>query len=293
MLTLLAALVLAQPAAPPTWVVLAKKSGLTAQAALGDVAVVREALDFAGLGTSLAAADLTRCQKKLPCLLKAARKEQVRYLALVDAARVIDQAVVKVELLSVDEDGKKLEGFLLEAPVASTAPQLRGKTSETLVPVLRQALGVVAPTPVEPPPPPPPAPVAIATPPPAPPPAQVQAPAEPPRASGLRIVSYVVGGVGLAAAGVGAFFGVQTLSAAQDRDRLCPPADQCDDPRAFSLDAQARQQQLLGFVVGGAGAALVATSLVLFLVSSPAEPPVRAAFMPTRDGLSFSLTTSW
>jgi hypothetical protein len=103
----------------------------------------------------------------------------------------------------------------------------------------------------------------------------------------------VVGGVGLAAAGVGAFFGVQTLAAVQARDGLCPPADQCDSPQAFALDDQARQQQLLGFVIGGSGAALLATSLVLFFVSAPAEPPVRAVVVPTRDGVSFTLATSW
>lgn len=85
--------------------------------------------------------------------------------------------------------------------------------------------------------------------------------------SGRRTTGYILGGAGLAAIGVGAFFGVSALSKRSDADALCPEK-RCTSPAAVSLQDEAITSAWIANIAIGAG--LVALGIGGYLVISAA-----------------------
>lgn len=127
--------------------------------------------------------------------------------------------------------------------------------------------------------------------PPAPAPATVET-EEPPSGSGKRTAGWVVGGVGVAALGVAAVLGVRALSLGstavdEKKKSNTTPGDYADANQAQADHAAALNNQLAGFIVGGVGAACVATGLYLVLTSRHDEaPPPSAARLSVVPELS-------
>jgi hypothetical protein len=124
---------------------------------------------------------------------------------------------------------------------------------------------VPAPAPAPPSPPPPPS--AVTSPP--PPPLQAApSPASPASGNSLRTASYVTGGVGVVALGVGAIFTGVAASKWSDAHAACQGTLQCHDPAAVAEGATAGHDADAAtalWIVGGAG---VAAGVVLFLLST-------------------------
>ncbi len=262
-------LLVVHQAAPAPWVVLSRRQGVAQPAAAAQLATVRDALVVGPDIASQAVGDLSKCQRKLPCLVKEARARGATLLVTVESARVVDEAVVKVDLLLVEEDGRKVESFVAEGPSATILEVLGEKTRAVMAPAVRRAAGipdpVVAPVPA-PPPVTPPAPVASAAPP------LVIAPAPPPANAGGSFVRWVPGLVGVAAAGagVGTF-----LSAASERDRLSAGGLLSSEVRPLVEAGKLKETLGLGLMVGG-GAAVV-TSLIWVLAAPSAPATVTVA----------------
>ncbi|MBI4701291.1 MAG: hypothetical protein HY744_09050 [Deltaproteobacteria bacterium] len=128
------------------------------------------------------------------------------------------------------------------------------------------------------------APPASAVPPPATvPPEPVDAAFDPRRVAGLT-----VGGLGLAALGVGGFFGVRAIALRSESDDHCPTDTSCD-AKGVALNDDAQVSATLANV--GIGAGLVALGLGAYLVissGSGGEPPVK----PARARSGFDLRLS-
>lgn len=80
-----------------------------------------------------------------------------------------------------------------------------------------------------------------------------------------RTIGFVVGGVGVAALGVGAFFGVRTLSQKKDSDELCPTDTTCT-PQGAALSADAHTSAWISNI--GIGLGLVGIGVGTYLVLS-------------------------
>jgi len=177
---------------------------------------------------------------------------------------VADNRVVQVPLLGAD------------APPPAVAP-------------------VVAPAPVTPPPV-----VAEAAPASRSPVVTAQAPAEaaPGARSSLRTASYIVGGAGVAALGVGTVFGLRAFSKWSDRNTHCPDGT-CDEV-AVSDSSAASTAATVADVAFGVGLAAVATGAILWFYSRPddatagsnAAPVALAPSIGTAGG-GLVLTGTW
>ncbi len=135
---------------------------------------------------------------------------------------------------------------------------------------------------VEPPPapaPPPPAPVVIAEPPAAP-----VAPVQPAAEPRSRVPAYVTGGLAIAAAGVGAAFGILALNDKSDFDSN-PTTKTADDGDTHALIADMAFGVALTFGV---------TSAVLFFTKDEvASPPATAKAEPVRKKTVTITPTPW
>jgi hypothetical protein len=109
---------------------------------------------------------------------------------------------------------------------------------------------------------------------PAPPPLVVAPPPveKPPQrsGSGQRIAGVVVIGAGLAAAGIGAYFGVRAISSANDANKRCTP-ELCTDPAAIRSNNDAKGSALAADILIVAGAAVAATGFVIVLLAPSAS----------------------
>jgi hypothetical protein len=88
-----------------------------------------------------------------------------------------------------------------------------------------------------------------------------------------RPVGWIVGSVGLAAIGVGAYFGVSAISKSNDAKSQCSPSS-CTSPEAVSENNDAKTAATISDVAIGAGLAVVAvgTYFVLTAPSSTSSP---------------------
>jgi hypothetical protein len=96
----------------------------------------------------------------------------------------------------------------------------------------------------------------------------------------------VLGGVGLAAVGAGAFFGWRYLSKNSDAKHTCPESFACpvDEIAAHQeLVDQARAARNLSYVGFGVGAAALAGAAVVLLTTG-GERPVAAAAQTANGG---------
>jgi hypothetical protein len=85
----------------------------------------------------------------------------------------------------------------------------------------------------------------------------------------LRTASYIVGGAGLAAVGVGAFYGARAFSKWSDRNKNCPSSG-CNTYAVEDAD-QAGTAAVVADVAIGVGLAAVATGALLWYWSRPAD----------------------
>jgi hypothetical protein len=88
-----------------------------------------------------------------------------------------------------------------------------------------------------------------------------------------RFVGYVLGGLGLAGAGVGAAFGLRAMSLKDDRDAACDANHVCN-PAGVRKDSDARDAALVSTIGFVGGAALLTGGIVLVL-TAPRSNSVR------------------
>jgi len=112
-----------------------------------------------------------------------------------------------------------------------------------------------------------------------------------PASSGRRTIGIVTGAVGIAAIGVGTYFGLRTLSKKSDADALCPTNRCAGDPRVAPLDDAARSSALASTIALGAGAVAVAAGVYIVLSAPSGESTARITIAPAiaRDGGGASL----
>jgi hypothetical protein len=90
---------------------------------------------------------------------------------------------------------------------------------------------------------------------------------EAPRPSTLRPVGIAVGAVGVAALGVGAYFGLTAISKWNDSNKNC--VGSLCNAAGLAASQDAKQAATLSDVTFGIGLAAVATGIILFVVGAP------------------------
>lgn len=279
-------------ATPQAWVVLSRRTGVSAPKALTTATDVSAALK--GVPLPIALEDLTTCKAKKVCLLDAARKKSAAVLVTVEVGAVLEDGTLRVEALSVDEDGKSLGVVDADGPVAGLVAKATPKLSGDFSTTLRNALGLVPPPepkpvppaplvdakPVEPKPDPKPVEVAAV-------PVEVGKTAEPSFLTGGRLAGLIVGGAGAVALIVGGIFGLQASSGAAKVKMLCPDGAQCTNPEAFSVYKQAADAQNLGVALSVGGTAALAAGAVVFLLN-PGGSSATAMIVPVPGGVMAS-----
>jgi hypothetical protein len=297
-LALTAVLTTSAAAAPQVWVVLSRKSGVATPRALETVAEVQSSL--VGVPTTGAPEDLSSCKGKKVCVIDAARKKNVPVVVTVEVGAVLKDGTLRVEALSVEEDGRQLGLVEADGPsdglVAKAAPQLKGAFSEAL----RKALGLTPPPAPKVEPPPPPAPLVVAPPPPEPvkpteapavPPAEITQPAASPGFfTGARIAGLSAAGVGVALVVVGGVFGAQASAGSARVKELCPMAVGCTNAEAFEAWSAAKRSEATSITLTIAGAVMAAGGAVVFLLNPGGEAqPATALVLPVPGGVAGSL----
>jgi hypothetical protein len=100
--------------------------------------------------------------------------------------------------------------------------------------------------------------------------------AAPESTSSLPTIGWITGGVGVAALGVGAFFGARTLSLKSDRDAHCAAGNVCDQ-EGVALDSDARSAATISTIGIVSGAVLVAAGVALVLVGNGKSAQTRTS----------------
>jgi tetratricopeptide (TPR) repeat protein len=95
------------------------------------------------------------------------------------------------------------------------------------------------------------------------PPPSTSPPAEAAPGSRRRVLAYSLGGAGVVALGVGAYFGLRAFSKWHDSDAHCP-ADRCDDLGVMSAQ-QARTAAHVADITIGAGLVLAGVAAYLYM----------------------------
>jgi len=95
---------------------------------------------------------------------------------------------------------------------------------------------------------------------------------------GPRVLAFVLGGVGIAALGVGSYFGVEAITKSQGAKSVCSPQS-CTSPSAVSENNTAKTYALVSDFTVGAGVAALGVGVVLLLTSHG-----NAAGAPPRGG---------
>jgi tetratricopeptide (TPR) repeat protein len=140
---------------------------------------------------------------------------------------------------------------------------------------------------VQPPPPPPSLPPSTSpTPPPPPHPAAIAH-----ARNGERVVGIVIAGVGVAAAGVGGYFGSQAQSLANEVRAAC--ASGCEYNAIKSKDQDGRTDQTLQYVLYAAGGAAIVTGAIVFALGSRKHVEAPVAVAPVRGGAALTWSHAW
>lgn len=309
MLTLGLLMSLTVHAAPSggAWVVVSRRSGVSAKKAAEVSAGVAAVLKASGLPSARSPEDLSKCNGKRPCLIELGRKQNVAAMVLLEVGTVLDDGFARAEAVSVEEDGRRLGLAEYEGPLATLSKGLEPIVTRNLVPALKGALGAASTTPELPPPPPPPAPPLVThvevapqpqLPPPAPPvpavPAAVTEVAKPVEKSSWgprRVVGSVVAlaGVGTLAAAAGT--GLGALDQSNAAQRLCPTGQPCTDPAAYAAYRKASGAQTTALMLTGIGAVAVAVGATLFFLELGDD--ARVSLAPTPQGAAAVFSTRW
>jgi hypothetical protein len=94
------------------------------------------------------------------------------------------------------------------------------------------------------------------------------APVAAPGGGSQRTIAFVVGGVGIAALGVGAYFGIEAISNTQQVKSSCP-AVQCSNASTVALDGTAKTDAVVADIAMGTGVAALAAGAVLYFTDHP------------------------
>jgi hypothetical protein len=88
-----------------------------------------------------------------------------------------------------------------------------------------------------------------------------------------RTVAWVLGGVGVVAAGVGTAFGVDAISKSNDAKSHCPTSS-CSDSNAIQTNSDAKTSAAVSDVFFGGAIVMVAAGAILYFTApaSPASP---------------------
>jgi serine/threonine-protein kinase len=130
---------------------------------------------------------------------------------------------------------------------------------------------------------------------PAPAPRPEPAPLTPPPAdtgttgSTQRTLGLVVGGAGVIGIGIGSFFGLKAIQKNNDAKDLCP-GNRCTSPEGVTLTDDAKSAATISNIAFGAGAAVLATGVVLYL-TAPSGQSAALRLQPSvgRAGAGMSL----
>lgn len=110
-----------------------------------------------------------------------------------------------------------------------------------------------------------------------------------------RPAGWIVGGVGVAALGAGAVFGVLAITKSSDAKSKCSPSS-CTDPAAVSENQDAKTAATISDVAIGVGVAAVAVG-AFFLLSAPPAPAQSTGLhvVPVvgRERAGAALVTTW
>lgn len=134
-------------ATPDLGVVIGKRSGVSAPVAMERAAAVR-----AALGPDSAAApieDFTECASKRPCLVSRAQPLGWKALIVVETATILSDSLVKVTVLSVDDDGREVANTSVQVPDDQLVAALSARFERVRAEVAR-LLPVAKPPPTSP-----------------------------------------------------------------------------------------------------------------------------------------------
>ncbi len=137
---------------------------------------------------------------------------------------------------------------------------------------------------------------AVASPPPASDVTQAPAPDTSTPGAWKRPAGWIVGGVGLAAVGVGAVFGVMAITKSSDAKSKCSQSS-CTDASAVSENQDAKTAATISDVAIGTGLVAVAVG-AWFLFTAPSSAPSASSALPImpfvgREQAGIALIRSW
>jgi hypothetical protein len=95
--------------------------------------------------------------------------------------------------------------------------------------------------------------------------------------SGRRTIALIVGGVGVAALGLGAVSGFSAINKNSTSEKDCPTSGICRSQAALDANDSARKWATVSTVSFIAAGVLLATSITLFVTATPASARTRAA----------------
>ncbi len=292
-------------AGPEAMVVVTRKSGVALPRAMAAASEASAVLQRNSVPVKGEVSDATSCKTKKPCLVELGRKAGVSTMVLVELGSAVDSGLLRVEAISVEEDGRRLALSEAEGPLEALVSTVEQQLTATMAPALLKAMGlpvkaaVVAQKPVEPVVVKPVEPVVKPV---EPTPVAVVKPVEKaPEAAGSfwstpRAVGAVVGGAGAATLIASAVFGATALGENAKALAACPAGQPCNKPEAYTAWANASGAQNTGLLLAGiGGAALLAGGAVFLLnpgASSSSEPKAEAAItlMPTTGGAFASIS---
>jgi hypothetical protein len=93
------------------------------------------------------------------------------------------------------------------------------------------------------------------------------------------MLGYVVGGAGLAAAGIGGFFGLRALSTYKEAERDCPSHAHCSATVTAKYDTATTEANISNVTIGVGVAAIAVGAYLVLTASSPPEPSRSAKAM--------------
>lgn len=276
------------------WVTSTSRQGVAAASAKDHLSLV--AAQLRRYPATQGPADSTSCKRRLTCLVATAKKLGAGWVVGVESARIVNQLIVKVSLLSVEEDGRTVATTVVEGTEAALQTSLGASVASVFGPQLDRVFL---------PPAPPPPNVLVAPP---PPPQVLVTPSLPagtpsvtniasghaaPPSTGTRTAGIVIGAVGLAGlVAAGALAGV-TLDAVARRDQRCAPGLQCNDPTALALHDRAAFTQDLGTSLAIGGGAALVTGVVLFFIGAPADSVPSLSLLLGPRGSSVLVSSSF
>src|SRR5262249_54183559 len=94
---------------------------------------------------------------------------------------------------------------------------------------------------------------------------------------GRRVAGFVIGGTGIVALGVGAFFGIEAIQKHSDAAALCP-ASPCSNPTGVAINDDARAYAAVSTVAIAVGIVGVGAGAVLLLTARSKQTSIASGF---------------